>query len=47
MRDYVWRYAADVGDWTSLQVGDLLGYVELVVFDSDYDPTWYKSATVF
>ena len=24
----IWRTAVDVGDWTSLQVGDLLGFVE-------------------
>ena len=28
IRDCFWRIAADVGDWTSLQVRDLLGFME-------------------
>jgi len=39
MRDCFWRIAIDVGDWTSLQVGDLLGFVDLFMFDPVDDPT--------
>ena len=28
MRDCLWRIVVNVGDWTSLQVGDLLGFME-------------------
>ena len=33
MRDCFWRIAVDVGDRTSLQVGDLLGFVEPSLLD--------------
>ena len=42
MRDCFWKITVDVGDWTSLQVGDLLGFVEPSCVWSGWwpDKTW-------